>query len=282
VVSGVIRALNQDVINGAGTPTHNVSITAGGITVGLWLDGDSARFGNPYDPPEGMTYGVLQYIEMYDDGMPVDYSEWVYYAKPPASMEFGFSISVSASRIDRTRTHSPGEGRDASPVYAAETAVGDAWVERRPAQYNVSMGSVSASGEQTYREGYGGWQPHADHISVVGITFQQYEGLADTQYAEVELQWAGVDVDFSGRYKVSADGQVRLDGAGNTLKMGLVQNQFNPSGVSMQVAYGEPYIKDFSDFAVVDRDGNLVGDILINGGFVADKRYSWTADCPTI
>jgi hypothetical protein len=31
----------------------------------------------------------------------------------------------------------------------------------------------------------------------------------------------------------------------------------------------------------VDRDGNLLPDLLIAGGFVADPRYPWTADCPT-
>jgi hypothetical protein len=96
------------------------------------------------------------------------------------------------------------------------------------------------------------------------------------------MKWDGVDLQFDGMAKEVKD--VRFSGEGSTIVVDATRDFVMPPAQqqSHDIFIYRPYIKDFSDFAVVDRDGNLVGDILINGGFVADKRYSWTADCPTI
>lgn len=70
-----------------------------------------------------------------------------------SSISVNYSMAFGCKRLYRTRTSSPSTGRDASPVYAKETTVSDAWQDvDHPWTYNVSLGTISWTGTQAWTE----------------------------------------------------------------------------------------------------------------------------------
>lgn len=104
---------------------------------------------------------------------------------------------------------------------------------------------------------------------------------ANTLYAAIkDIEWDGVRVDFSGRRWDEVGEPFYLIGDEDAVE--LYCNQDGKHDTSHGVGHPRPYIKDFSDFLLWRRGAELLGTPLVQGGFVADPRYPWTANCPTV
>ena len=123
-----------------------------------------------------------------------------------------------------------------------------------------------------------GWWVGPSAFTSVTLGVTQHKGITGYTYADCAINWSSFPLNFDGRqYNGSA---LRLTGSGNKIIVD-VHTAF-AGDEAHGVILSRPYLKDFSPFAVVDRDGELVDDLKIVGGFKADPRYPWTASCPKV
>jgi hypothetical protein len=189
----------------------------------------------------------------------------------PWEIELDYSLWISAQRLHRTLDHSPSNGRENSPVYSREVTVEDEWVSDPPGSYAGTLGEWSIEGA-----GYEG--DPIPTVNAIDFLMRQTKGTSGVDYVVWTVKFDDVEGEtFEGLAWTGTN--IQAVGSGNALTFSCTST--GTFTEEKTVAVGIPYIKDFSDFAVVDRDGNLLPDLLIAGGFVADPRYPWTADCPT-
>jgi len=126
------------------------------------------------------------------------------------------------------------------------------------------------------------WEPDIAPVTGISITIAQANGATGVSYADVTVVWSACDLDFSGMGKTVSP--LRATGSGPMISIGAVSDFTMPTSqvVGHQVGIFRPYLKDFSNFAVMHRDGELLSNLLINGGFKADPRFPWTANCPVV
>lgn len=276
-ITGTITLLNQNVPNksiSASSATWRQSFMAGGIYCTIEDITESGNlYGDPQpSPPPGTDYTFIAILESAGP-MPIHHHEFYYFPDgDPVTLALDYSINITGFRLNRARTSSPGAGRDSSPVFAKETHVQDTWV-LEPVSWNASFGGMTDTGAEAGDTGISG-------ITQAHIYYHQKNGITGYIYNTISMKWSDCDVDFSGMGKTVSP--LRFAGDRNTISMDVVTNFLNSPGVwsTHTIDVGVPCIKDFSNFVVFDRDGDLVDTLLINGGFVADPRYPWTADCP--
>jgi hypothetical protein len=272
----------------AEAPTKEVHIGAAAISL-ILMDitaadwdtlGPDATPLDPYPSPPVNNRMVFMYsLFGSEEGDPIQ-RQYIYFnddTPTPWDIELPFSVTVGAQRLNRTETTSYGSGRDGKPVYAKEVSEADAWEDvANPWPFSVTFGNLSASGTQWYAEE--SWQPAFGLLNTVALYVNQFTGVTGYTYVDVELAWSAVDLDFSGMGYSSSP--LRFTGSGNTISMDLLAGF---AGTALHtITANRPYLKDFSNFAVVDRDGELLSNLLINGGFKADPRFPWTANCPVV
>lgn len=285
-ISGVLAIRNQDQPGvDAQAPTKEVLLT-GQLQVQDITMEDWSTFGSdgtpldPYPSPPGNNVFVFMYTLFGATEGAGFQRQYVYFnadTPTPWDIELPFRITWGARRLTRTETTSYGEGRDGKPVYAREVSEADAWIEiDHPWSFDMEFGSLSASGTQWFAEE--AWQPSLSALSAFQMNVNQYTGTTGCAYVELSLDWSLCELDFSGMGKTVSN--LRFSGSGDTISMDLTSG-FLGSQLH-EIRIGSPILKDFSAFAVVDRDGNLLPDLLINGGFKADKRFAWTAACPLV
>ena len=283
-VSGVITLTNLDQPLLGKTPVRVCSVTGGGVEVGFeditetgWAGADPQP-----DPPDGAEATFVRYIYTDpDDQLYGACHDFVYLsAGGPYELSAAYSIRTTGSRVHRERTSSPGTGRDNSPVYARETSVTDTWHDLDPPlSWVASFGSLASSGTQ-YDVG-GTWFPRSiTQLAGISLGWGMNTANSGLTFATITVDWSAVALNFSGMSKTFATGY-KLVGSGSGVSMTTTSTAYGDPN-EMAVTVGRPYLKDFSKFAVVDRAGDLLPDLLIDGGFVADKRYPWTADCPAL
>lgn len=273
-VSGTISVSNQDAGFIGEAPTEFVGLIAGPLQLRIdditqtgW-DGPSPA----PSPPAGTTATFAVFLCFSGQVDAVDH-EFVYFSDSgPWTIERDFDITVTGQRLNRTLATSPGTGRESSPVYAKECAITDAWEDLPEADEAAEVTFGSLSHTMT------GPDPYLAALNSITWNWKQRRGNAGVVYARVSLEWEEVPVNFDGMGYTS--GNFRLTGDGNSVYLDV------PSTGSVGVEHGvgiyRPYLADFSPFAVVDRDGELVGDLLVDGGFKADKRYAWTLGLPKV
>lgn len=282
-VSGVLAVRNQDqpgVYSEA--PTKEVHVGAAGISLVLmditgadWSTlGPDATPLDPYPSPPMNNRMVFMYsLFGSEEGDPIQ-RQYIYFnddTPTPWDIELAFSVTVGAQRLNRTETTTKGTGREGTPVYAKEVTETDAWEEvGNPWDFSVTFGNLSAEGTQWYAEE--SWQPAFTLLDVIAFYTNQFTGTTGRTYAELELSWSATEVNFDGRGYTS--GPLRFTGSGNKISLDLVSG-FVGTAVH-QIYVGQPYLPDFSEFAVVDRGGELIDTLRIEGGFKVDKRHAWT------
>lgn len=268
-VSGTLAITNQT-MNGAGdVQTREVHNNFCGIEDIRFYSGPDPQ---PSFPPGPDPYvgGFTAYI-IGPTATQVAHKFYYYRASDsPITLELEYDCMVSSSALWRSESTSPGTGRDSSPVFAKEVSISDEWVvvaeEERFATIRFAGMEYEWPESQLWQIG---------SLTSVGFSFLQAGGSPGTDYAYATVDWDAVEGDlFSGMQKTVSP--LRVTGSRNTLTLDLVANCSGLAGHNVFIT--RPYLKDFSNFAVVDRDGNLVGDILINGGFVADPRYPDSAN----
>ena len=199
-----------------------------------------------------------------------------------SSISVNYSMAFGCKRLYRTRTSSPSTGRDASPVYAKETTVSDAWQDvDHPWTYNVSLGTISWTGTQAWTElvpDEYGWWPFLAAPGGVQMFFCQRQGLEGKDYAEVSAKVNGVGLDFTGGTKTYDE--FTLTGDGDAVSLGCDSNGDIANQATWNVTALDPLMVDFSGVSVKDRDGNAV-NVRVSGGFKADPRYPATMSWST-
>ena len=283
-VSGVISLTNLDQPLLGKTPVGVCSVTGGGVEVGFGDITESGWAGaNPQpDPPAGTAAVFVRRIDTDpDDPLYGSCHDFVYIPTGgPYTVSAAYSIRTTGARVHRERTSSPGTGRDNSPVYARETSATDTWHDLDPPlSWVASFGSLSSSGTQ-YDFG-GTWFPRSiTQLGGIALSWGMNTANSGLTFATITVDWSAVALDFSGMSKTFATGY-KLVGSGSGVSMTTTSTAYGDPN-EMSVTVGRPYLKDFSPFAVVDLAGDLLPDLLIDGGFVADPRYPWTADCPVV
>ena len=285
-VSGTIGVYNQNQGYFISCPTMEITLNISGVTFAI--EDISTRAGlypwkgltNPsLSPPKGTQ--AIFCVRMYGSPWaPLDIGHKFYYFNAdnmPWNIVETFTATVEGRRLWRTENHSPGPGRTSSPVFAAEVTEADQWVADPPAVWDMTYAEWNYSGTQTYINPPGLWVGHSPLTSVwLGVS--QHKGITGYTYADCAINWSSFPLNFDGRqYNGSA---LRLTGSGNKIIVD-VHTAF-AGDERHRIIIGQPYLKDFSPFAVVDRDGELVDDLKIVGGFKADPRYPWTASCPKV
>jgi hypothetical protein len=280
-VSGVLAVRNQT-YPGNRAPTYIWQIAAGGFylrIVDVTENGWSGPNPQP-SPPDGTAFTFAAVLK--DAALEMYEAHEFYYvpADGPYDVALPYSITVTGQRLTRTESTAAGENRDASPVYAREVAETDAWENIRPMAWDLTFGNLSSAGTQTGSDPM--WEPDISPVTGISLNITQANGVAGVSYADVTMAWSACALDFSGMGRTASP--LRAVGAGPMISVGAVANFTMPTAqwVGHDMGVVRPYLKDFSAFAVVDRDGNLLPDLLINGGFKADKRFPWTSACPLV
>jgi len=286
-VSGIIGVYNQEqypILISA--PTQSISLSTGGINCCIEDISTSGWSGpDPQPAPPGnceLTFAV--YIEVGGIAAPgyIIKHEFVYFCADtakPWDIERKYSIATTGTeRLWREEETSYSAGRHGKPVYSAEVAESDEWLntDTQPWSWAVTFGDLSSSGTQTWYSGPGAWGPGLGPITGLQALFTHHKGTSGYKYGGITIDWAGVPVDLSGRKYV--DGAMDFVGAGNAVN--AVANNGFAGTISHGIGMVRPYLPDFTDFAVRDRNATILEDLLIDGGFVADPRYPWTANCP--
>jgi len=280
-VSGTIGVYNQNQGYFISCPTMYITLTISGVTFAI--EDITTRAGlypwnsltNPsVSPPEGTQaiFCVRMYYQL--PWGPLDLGHKFYYFNAdnmPWNIVETFTATVEGHRLWRTQNHSPGPGRTSSPVFAAEVTEADQWVADPPAVWDMTYAEWNYSGTQTYINPPGWWVGPSAFISVL-LGVSQHKGITGYTYADCAINWSSFPLNFDGRqYNGSA---LRLTGSGNKIIVD-VHTAF-AGDEAHGIIIGQPYLPDFSDFAVVDRGGDLLGTLRIEGGFKVDKRYAWT------
>lgn len=278
-VSGRLRIFNQEVGSSLDLPTKYAMVSAGGSCQlkieDITLDGWSGANPQP-SPPPGARVVAVQLVVSGGFMANTEAHEFVYLeGSGPWSVSRNYSITVTGQRLKRTETTNYGTGRSGKPVYAKEVSETDAWESIHPMSWEVSFGDLSVSGQQVWNEGMGIWEP--DMLSpVTGLeyTISQHSGVSGVSYSDLTVEWSACDVSFDGRQYTGSP--LRLTGEGNQITVEAIANfsGFTPAGHVVTIA--RPYLPDFSEFAVVDRGGELIDTLRIEGGFKVDKRHAWT------
>ena len=267
-VSGTISVSNQDAGFIGEAPTEFVGLIAGPLQLRI-DDITLPGWGGPSpapSPPAGTTATFAVFLCFSGQVDAVDH-EFVYFSgSGPWTIERDFDITVTGQRLNRTLATSPGTGRESSPVYAKECAITDAWEDLPEADEAAEVTFGSLSHTMT------GPDPYLAALNSITWNWKQRRGNAGVVYARVSLEWDEVPVNFDGMGYTS--GNFRLTGDGNSVYLDV------PSTGSVGVEHGvgiyRPYLPDFSEFAVVDRGGELIDTLRIEGGFKVDKRHAWT------
>ena len=293
-VTGQLALRNQDSFNPnpVSAPTRSLAFGGGSIIVAIEDISTGGWFGPAPAPPAVPGDGLQFAIYISDTALLPGIVAHEFVTFDPAvdptpwEIERAFSIAISGRRIWRTESHSPGAGRENSPVYAKEVTYTDEWVADPPIFVTVTFGSLSYSATQTWDGAQ--WIPAAmSPISGITVGFNQHKGKDWDKHMEVSgLAWDGGTVNFS-RYEYESNAGHQPPGgtSGNYLDglLGGIDHYSKDLGNwSRSVSHGQPYIVDFSDFFVGDREGQLLGDLRVSGGFTASNHtpssLSWSTD----
>lgn len=253
-------------------PTKQVSLLAGGVVLRLTditLTGWSGPAPYP-SAPAGTQFTFA--AEILSTGpMGFESHEFYYLASGSGgNLSVPFSVGITGYRVNRALSTSPGTGRENSPVYAKEVSITDT-LAVEPIAWEITFGNLSESGDE---EGDTG----VTAITFLQVDWEQFTGVTGYKYCGVSLDWSEVELDFTGMGYSSSP--LRFTGDGHEIGLDLLAGF--AGSATHQVQIWRPFLADFSPFAVVDRDGELLGDLLVNGGFKADKRFAWTMGLPKV
>jgi len=198
------------------------------------------------------------------------------------SISLPFTAEVGWSRLWRSEILSKGMGRDGTPVYADDVAYSDQWINESPAPYSFTLGGLSYSGTQVWDEGFGLWVPELQTIFTSSILFgfeQWWGNNAGVYMAFENVILNGIPIPFARYYYGTAmpTGPIYIDGVAggwdlycNMAEVAPVWNHEIEYTLGLQV--------DFSRFSVRDRDGSLLDDARVSGGFQATNHVPATLD----
>jgi hypothetical protein len=199
------------------------------------------------------------------------------------SIELNWSMTFGCQRLRRSRTSSPGSGRDASPVYAQETSAVDGWEDvDHPWSYDVTIGSISWKGTQAWTElvpDEWGWWPYLSAPGGVQAMFVQKDGLSGNTYAETTLQIDGADLNFTGGTKTYEE--FTLTGDGPKITLAADSNGSLASQATWSVVSLFPLIVNWSGLSCKKLGSGDALDVQVSGGLKADPRYPVTMGWPT-
>jgi len=273
-VSGTLSMLNQDEQFYISAPTALVELQAGSVR--LWIEDVSTGYTGPDpqpDPPAGTEATFVVGLEIgyggITDGIEDHY--FVYFqGGGPWNIEVPYSISTSGRRLTREETTTPGAGRQDAPCYASEVKYADTWAALpNPLSYDVTFGSMHYSGTQTWDATYEEWDPQVTAISAVEFAVEQHKGNAGIKYAALELEWDGVCTDLSRFFRDL--GAWRWEGVADGVEV-LMDETVGALNDSHTATVQPPYILDFEDFGVWDRDGALAENLCIDGPLQASNH----------
>jgi len=274
-VSGGLAVRNQTWL-GIRAPTNMWEIAAGGFYLRI-VDVTENGWSGPDPQPAPPAGTAFTFAAVVKDAALEMYEAHEFYYLPvggPYDIELPYSITVTGQRLTRTESTTYGAGRDGKPVYAKEVTETDAWENIRPMSWDLTFGNLSSSGTQTGSDPM--WEPDIAPVTGISITIAQANGATGVSYADVTVVWSACDLDFSGMGKTVSP--LRATGSGPMISIGAVSDFTMPTSqvVGHQVGIFRPYLPDFSEFAVVDRGGELIDTLRIEGGFKVDKRHAWT------
>jgi len=272
-ISGTLGVYNQDqypILMSA--PTKQTYVYCGGcyvviedISTSGWLgDGDQP---DPLDPEDSASLTFAYYIK---DDIATKAHSFLYLPNDGSwDIELDYSIMISGQRLWRTRTHSPGQGRDASPVFAKETAVADEWKAKSPLTWDVSFGDLVWSTDP---------YPTITVIPIKNAMWHviQHKGKTGYTYADVSVNWSSVEVSFDGMGKTVSP--LRFTGSGNTITMDLVTDFGGDAEHTITIA--RPHIFNFANFNPVNRSDELLDELKVSS-FTATNHYPETLDWST-
>lgn len=276
-VTGTLSMLNQDEQAYISLPTKMVYINIGGLFFIIEDISTSGWTGPDPQPEPGHEFTIAVYVSNPAVQAGVLDHEFVYFESgdpTPWNVERTFDVSVSGSRITRRETVTPTGGRAEGPAYASEVAYHDSWESIMPVEWSYTFGSFSASG--TYH-GEEFEFPIVSPIYTIAFCVSQHKGNEGIKYAQLDVQWDGVDLNLS-RF-VRDLGQWSWEGTESGIEVWMDETSFALNDGHSALVW-RPYILDFSDFGVWDRDGVLVENLCINGPFQASNHYppslSWS------
>jgi len=280
-VSGRLGVYNQTVYPILiSAPVHYWYVNCGGFVCvihDISTDGWSGPPPGP-SPPPGTQLTYACYIA---HGGIIPFNSWdhefVYMTgADDDDIERDFSFTVTGRRLWREAEQDPSAGRTGFPVYAKERSVADTWETVPPVSWNITFGTLSASGTQTWMPSPppGMWIPvSASPIDAISIHGDFHKGQADVKYAALDnLQWSGADVNLARYVYGTYNSGLYLDG-----KQSGMDVYYHSSGnTSHYVSISRPAIYDFTKFRLPNRSDEDDAGLRIAGGFKATNHYPAT------
>jgi len=280
-IEGTISMRNQDVLAGISLPTKVVAVGAGGIYCVLRDVSTETALWNGYPNWEnGHDFAVAIFIGFAYD-TPTSGVNFVFFDTgdpTPWEVSVDYDFSISGNQLYRNETQNPRDSRT-NVCYADEVKYTDSWTAIHPIIWSVTFGSLTYSGTQVWDPLLPGWTPELiGPIVNFSFYFDQHKGTGSTRYADADAAWDGVDVNFS-RYEKDK-GDWKLTGDGNAVLVDMINT--NPGlNDSQAIIHPRPYILDFSEFYVRDRDGVYINDLCVSGPFQASNHYPPSLDWST-
>lgn len=272
VVSGTLSVLSATaypiLISG---PVACLQASAGGATVCI-EDISTTGWSGPDPQPSAPPGTELTYAAFINVGYATDppyhfnsqAHEFVYVSgADDDDIVRDFSISITGRQLWRADSYAPGAGRENAPVYAKERTITDSWTTLDPLTVSVTFGSLSWSAELAAAN------PYITPINSVLLYADCHKGGADIMYAQVSnLAWSAASVDLSRYVFGTYNSGLYLDGKSGGFDLFYASTSRTTRSVTM----GIPRIIDFSQVAIWDRAGALMGDVRLSGGFKASNH----------
>jgi len=274
-VSGTVTISNQDQRT-AGAENHaytqSVQVTFRGasvyiqdITIPYFVEGSYPDA----SPPVGADQWNSLIFRRSALGRPLIapvYDYVYFYGAGPWTLSTNYTITVRDGRLWRTETLNYGTGRDGKPVYADDRDLADEWLGIATRTYDVTFGPLNQAGT--------GGSALTNAVTITQIQLEADASSYPCEYANVTASWDEVAVNFSGMSK-TYDNVWRARGSGGQLVFEALD------GFDVQSPYynsawvhGAPRIIDWADFGVWERDGNLLGDLRVDGPFQSSYEHA--------
>jgi hypothetical protein len=276
-VSGTLSMLNQDEVN-----TKYMSVSTGGFYCVIRNTTEERPLWEHYPgyPEYDAEYPYERVVAVFiglDVGVPITIPTfyWWYHNDPgPWNTIVDFDFAMSGEYMERQEVQTPDEGNrpDAAHiVYSYELSDENRWQMFHPVEWSVTFGGASVSGIQTYDEENEEWTPGlVGPIYSINFEMEQSAGMEGVQCGQIDLAWDSVDFDLSRYWKEY--NHFKLEGAGQSIEAWMTDTDFSLNQ-AVSVGIGRPFIIDLSEFAVVDRDGELCEDLCVNVPVQASNHY---------
>lgn len=209
--------------------------------------------------PMGPLNSVLGYQYYYYD--PGETEE-------PLNIELDFDYSITGRQRTCEESVVPTGDRDVGPAYGHEVHYADALTDLDTVSWEITFGPWSWEGSYDVDDFFE--DPPVVPISLWVYSQEQHHWNDGVHYGKFRVAWDGVDMALARYHLETADW--RWEGIDGGIDVYGNKNGGTGSITNRVVAY-RPYGVDYSDFAIEDPFGNVVGDELVLTGNVQASNH---------